>query len=646
MAHFTGLKSLQNHVHKSGHDLSAKNCFTAKVGELLPVWFDFGLPNSTYRFNLEYFTRTRPVQTSAYTRIREYFDFFAVPCDLIWKSFDSAVIQMGEKAPIQSRDLLTNLSVKGDLPYCFLRDLGTSLKYAGGNVPTGGSVSVSSDFGNIFGYNRGDVNHKLLTMLDYGNIVSSSEGDIGSSSNRWWNGSAAPSSADLKSYSQKFNVNLAVNLFPLAAYQKIYQDFFRWSQWENADPTSYNFDWYAGTGNLFGASGLSTAIPAVNDYWKRDNLFSLRYANWNKDKFMGILPNSQFGDLAVVDLGTVSTSGSKVPVGAYDGTNDTGDFHQFQTFSESVNTGSAGSSKATYIYPRDSDSISVRGSSNLWAVLGNSPDLNLKFSILALRQAEALQKWKEITQSVDTDYRDQIKAHFGVNVPQSESHMSKYIGGIARNLDISEVINTNLPGDDYIVTGNKPQAYIYGKGVGSGQGSMTFNTGSGYYILMCIYHAIPLLDYALSAPDGQNLVTSVEDLPIPEFDNIGMESVPAVELMNSDLYSNVNSADKILGYNPRYYNWKTKIDRIHGAFTTTLKDWVAPVDDSFLYSLFGGNLSTYKGVTWPFFKVNPNTLDDIFAVKVDSTWNTDQLLVNANIGCYATRPLSADGVSY
>ena len=118
-------------------------------------------------------------------------------------------------------------------------------------------------------------------------------------------------------------------------------------------------------------------------------------------------------------------------------------------------------------------------------------------------------------------------------------------------------------------------------------------------------------------------------------DNIGMESVPAVELMNSDIYSRVNSADKILGYSPRYYNWKTKIDRIHGAFTTTLKDWVAPVDDSFLYSLFGSK-STYKGITWPFFKVNPNTLDDIFAVKVDSTWNTDQLLVNCNVGCYVT----------
>lgn len=638
MAHFTGLKELQNRPHKSGHDISAKNCFTAKIGELLPVWTDFAIPNCTYRFNLEYFTRTRPVQTSAYTRIREYFDFFAVPCNLIWKSFDSAVIQMGEKAPIQSKDLLTNLTVKGDLPYCTLSDLNFALKFASGNpAGLGNKVSISDGFGNIFGYNRGDVNHKLLSMLDYGNVIQKTADWVGTKTNRWWNMQAPLS--DSNGYSQKYNVNLAVNLFFLASYQKIYQDFFRWSQWENADPTSYNFDWYRGSGNLFGATDLAATIPANNEYWKRDNLFSLRYANWNKDKFMGVLPNSQFGDLAVVDLGSISASGSRIPVGAYDGVNDSGSFHQMQTASESYN---GSSDKTTQIYPSYPDSISVRADSNLWAVLGESPDLKLKFSVLALRQAEALQKWKEITQSVDANYRDQIKAHFGVSVPQSEAHMAKYIGGVARNLDISEVVNNFLPGPGSASS----QAYIYGKGVGSGRGSMTFNTGSGYYILMCIYHAVPLLDYAISGPDGQNLVTSVEDLPIPEFDNIGMESMPAVELMNSSLYANVNSANKILGYNPRYYNWKTKIDRIHGAFTTTLKDWVAPIDDSFLYSLFGGDLSTYKGITWPFFKVNPNTLDDIFAVKVDSTWDTDQLLVNCNVGCYVTRPLSADGVPY
>ena len=123
MAHYTGLSELQNHVHRAGFDISSKNVFSAKCGELLPVYWDLGFPGCTYDIDLQYFTRTRPVQTAAYTRVREYFDFYAVPIDLLWKSFDSAVIQMGEVAPVQSRDLLNALTVKGDLPYCSVRDL-------------------------------------------------------------------------------------------------------------------------------------------------------------------------------------------------------------------------------------------------------------------------------------------------------------------------------------------------------------------------------------------------------------------------------------------------------------------------------------------------------------------------------------------
>ena len=124
MAHYTGLSELQNHVHRAGFDISSKNVFSAKCGELLPVYWDLGLPGCTYDIDIQYFTRTRPVQTAAYTRIREYFDFYAVPIDLLWKSFDSSVIRMGEVAPVQSKDLLNSLVVKGDLPYCTLQDLG------------------------------------------------------------------------------------------------------------------------------------------------------------------------------------------------------------------------------------------------------------------------------------------------------------------------------------------------------------------------------------------------------------------------------------------------------------------------------------------------------------------------------------------
>ena len=183
---------------------------------------------------MAYFTRTRPVQTAAYTRVREYFDFYAVPCDLLWKSFDSAVIQMGEFAPIQSKTLLDPLSVGADIPYCTLLDLSRAVYYASGSTPLGATVSVRPDYGNVFGYNRGDTSHKLLTYLNYGNFLNPSGSEVGSTANRWWNTSFTV--AGVKNYSQKYSHNNVVSLFPLLAYQKIYQDFFRWSQWENADP--------------------------------------------------------------------------------------------------------------------------------------------------------------------------------------------------------------------------------------------------------------------------------------------------------------------------------------------------------------------------------------------------------------------------
>lgn len=622
MAHFTGLKELQNHPHKAGFDIGSKNLFTAKVGELLPLYWDLAIPDCDYDIDLAYFTRTRPVQTAAYTRVREYFDFYAVPCDLLWKSFDSAVIQMGEVAPVQAKTLLSPLTVGTDIPWCNLSDFNIALTYASGNYALGSSVSVRSGFGNIFEFNRGDTSAKLFSYLNYGNCISPSNTFVGTKENRWWNTSFTAST--VPDYSQKYENNNAVSLFPLLAYQKIYQDFFRWSQWENADPTAYNVDYYNGSGNLFGSSGLSTAIPSNNAYWKRDNMFSLRYCNWNKDMFMGILPNSQFGDVAVVNLGD-SGSGT-IPVGLL---SDTAVFTQtfnataMSTVSDSSAIGISGTQPVTARQP-------------MVARINNADVAS--FSILALRQAEALQKWKEITQSVDTNYRDQIKAHFGINTPASMSHMAQYIGGIARNLDISEVVNNNL-------SDSGSEAVIYGKGAGSGSGKMRYHTGSQYCVIMCIYHAMPLLDYAISGQDPQLLCTSVEDLPIPEFDNIGMEAVPATSLFNSTQFSGTAIND-FLGYNPRYWSWKSKIDRVHGAFTTTLKDWVAPIDDSYLFQWFQPKDGKAATISWPFFKVNPNTLDSIFAVAADSTWETDQLLVNCDVSCKVVRPLSQDGMPY
>ena len=615
MTSYTGMSNLQNHPHRSGFDIGRKNAFTAKVGELLPVYWDISMPGDKYKFNVEYFTRTQPVETSAYTRLREYFDFYAVPLRLLWKSAPSVLTQMQDINQIQALSLTQNLSLGTFLPSLSLYRLGSAPYYL--NKESSDPASPSGRV-NLFGYSRGDLCFKLLNYLGYGNLIST----LPPTGKRWWSTSLKNESSS--NYTQGYVQNNYVNLFPLLAYQKIYQDFFRWSQWEKSNPASYNVDYFTGA-----SPSLVDSLPSSSSaYWDSDTMFDLKYCNWNKDMLMGVLPNSQFGDVAVLDISNSGASG--VVLGPDGKKSNVG-------IASAITSSSA---PVPFFALQASASNTVPAASTLRVDLST---LQSQFTVLALRQAEALQRWKEISQSGDSDYREQIRKHFGVNLPQALSNMCTYIGGISRNLDISEVVNNNLAAE-----GNA--AVIAGKGVGAGDGSFTYTTNE-HCVVMCIYHAVPLLDYAITGQDGQLLVTDAESLPIPEFDNIGMEVLPMVQIFNSPKASIVNLFNA--GYNPRYFNWKTKLDVINGAFTTTLKSWVAPVTASLLSGWFGFgynegdvNKDTKVVLNYKFFKVNPSVLDPIFGVAADSTWDTDQLLINSYIGCYVARNLSRDGVPY
>lgn len=619
MASYTGMSNLQNRPHRSGFDIGRKNAFTAKVGELLPVYWDISMPGDKYKFDVEYFTRTQPVETSAYTRLREYFDFYAVPLRLLWKSAPSVLTQMQDVNQIQALSLTQGLSLGTYLP-----SLPLSLVYSFVQSLNGGSDNPGHSEGklNMFGFSRSDLAFKLLSYLGYGNLVHT----LPSSNNRWWS-TSLKNTDDATLYTQQYIQNNYVNLFPLLAYQKIYQDFFRWSQWELSNPSSYNVDYYSGL-----TPGLVTSLPAKDSaYWSSDTMFDLKYCNWNKDMLMGVLPNSQFGDVAVIDI---STTDGPIPNSVV--LKDP----KSKASSEVITTNAYNAPLTPLSFAANSASPSniISFGSTLQVNLTN---LQSQFSVLALRQAEALQRWKEISQSGDSDYREQIRKHFGVNLPQALSNMCTYIGGISRNLDISEVVNNNLAAEG-------DTAVIAGKGVGAGNGSFTYTTDE-HCVIMCLYHAVPLLDYSITGQDGQLLVTDAESLPIPEFDSIGMEVLPMTQIFNSSLATAFNLFNA--GYCPRYFNWKTKLDVVNGAFTTTLKSWVSPVTESLLsgWARFGGstpNSSTNIALNYKFFKVNPSVLDPIFGVNADSTWDTDQLLVNSYIGCYVARNLSRDGVPY
>ena len=590
------LKDIRNHPRRSAFDLSSKVAFSAKSGELLPIKWYFTMPGDKFILKRQHFTRTQPVNTSAYTRIREYFDWFWVPLHLLWRNAPEVISQMQ-----------SNVQHAGSQ---------TSSLSLGNYLPTITSAQLSSVFANLgnqtnyFGFKRSHLSYKLIQYLRYGNANNSPDSNFSTTVPYGKGG-----------YSQKYRFNLNMSIFPLLAYKKFCQDYFRYSQWQDSSPYLWNIDYYTGT-----TQQLFSSLPSSGDsYWRNTTMFDLEYCNWNKDLFMGVLPDSQFGDVASIDTGGLKAQDLAVET-------------------------KLSSSKSSPVYlgakitPTGSD-FSVRSSPDAVSsqpLVVSLPAVAASFDVLTLRRGEALQRWKEISLNVPQNYRAQIKAHFGVDVGENMSGMSTYVGGDSSSLDISEVVNTNLQSGS-----TSSEAVIAGKGVGSSQGSEKFET-CDWGVLMCIYHNVPLLDYVISAPDPQLFVSQNTDLPIPELDSIGMQSIPISMYSNSDneLSTGFNSSDLTMGYLPRYYNWKTSYDYVLGSFTTTEKEWVAPITSA-IWSKMLSTISTgSSSLSYNIFKVNPSVLDSIFQVNADDYWDTDQFLINCAFDVKVVRNLDYSGMPY
>ncbi|NHY18988.1 major capsid protein [Pseudomonas aeruginosa] len=589
------LKDVRNHPRRSAFDLSSKVAFSAKSGELLPIKWYFTMPGDKFTLKRQHFTRTQPVNTSAYTRIREYYDWFWVPLHLLWRNAPEVISQM--QSNVQHANSQTSaLSLGNYLPTISNNQLEAICERLIGKK-------------NYFGFDRSDLAYKLMQYLRVGNT--------GRSSSNF--GTSVPASDT--SYTQSFRFNLNLSVFPFLAYKKFCQDYFRYSQWQSSSPYLWNIDYYTGV-----QQQLFSSIPAAGDtYWNNNTLFDLEYCNWNKDMFMGVLPDTQYGDVASIDTGGLKSQELYV---------------EAKITSSSTSRAYLGAKTS----PSGSDFSVNAGPSAAQSnpLIVAMPSVAASFDVLALRRGEALQRWKEISLNVPQNYRAQIKAHFGVDVGENMSGMSTYVGGDSSSLDISEVVNTNLQSGD-----SSSEAVIAGKGVGSSQGSEKFEARD-WGVLMCIYHNVPLLDYVPSAPDPQYFVAQNTDLPIPELDSIGMQSIPISMYSNSnnELVSGFASSDYTMGYLPRYYSWKTSYDYVLGAFTTTEKEWVAPITPAIWKNMLSTVSTASSSVTYNIFKVNPSILDSIFQVNADSKWDTDPFLINCAFDVKVVRNLDYSGMPY
>lgn len=577
MSDFNPLDRARINTHRSSFDLSSKKLFTAKVGEILPCYWQIAIPGNKYRISSDWFTRTVPVNTAAYTRIKEYYDFYAVPLRLISRALPQAFTQMTDYMTSASSST-ANTSALTSVPNVSQSVLNFFLQTAN----AGDQTNTRDDAGLPIVYGS----CKLLDLLGYGSMIDSSNTGKAAITKKYLGVDNLSDANNPLIYQSP----QTVNALPFLAYQKIYYDFFSNSQWEKHKAYAYNVDYWTGAGNI----GLVT------------DMVQLRYANYPKDYFMGMLPSSQYGSVAI--LPSVYRDGlpSSYVVAAGSGT------------PAKVSNPASGSSLQT----------ENTASSNRTVVL------NSDLSALSIRATEYLQRWKEVVQFASKDYSDQMAAQFGIKAPEYMGNHAHYIGGWSSVININEVVNTNLDTDT-------SQASIAGKGVSSNSGhTLTYDCGAEHQVIMCVYHAVPMLDWNLTGQSPQLTVTAISDFPQPAFDQLGMQAVPALNLQN-------NPGRKVsgsLGYNLRYWQWKSNIDTVHAGFRAgaAYQSWAAPLD--------GWQVLTSSGA-WSYqsMKVRPQQLNSIFVPQVDAANCSvafDQLLCNVNFQVYAVQNLDRNGLPY
>ena len=575
MSDFNPLDRAKIAVHRSSFDLSSKKLFTAKVGEILPCYWQIAIPGTKYRISSDWFTRTVPVNTAAYTRIKEYYDFYAVPLRLISRALPQAFTQMTDYMTSASSST-ANTSMLTSVPNVSQRILSLFLQTsnAGDQTNTRDDAGLPIVYGSC----------KLLDMLGYGSMIAPDNEGKAAITQKYLGIAPLSDTYNPLVYAS----SQIVNALPFLAYQKIYYDFFSNSQWEKHLAYAYNVDYWSGTGQ----------ISLVTDMVK------LRYANYPKDYFMGMLPNSQYGSVAALPNALLSNVDSTAIVA-----------HSSQ--GALVNTSGA---NVALSFPGPGNNSALR--------------LNADLSALSIRATEYLQRWKEVVQFSSKDYSDQMAAQFGIKAPEYMGNHAHYIGGWSSVININEVVNTNLDTDS-------SQASIAGKGVSSNSGhTITYDCGAEHQVIMCVYHAVPMLDWSLTGQNPQLTVTAISDFPQPAFDQLGMQAVPALNLHNNP-GRNVSGS---LGYNLRYWQWKSNIDTVHAGFRTgaAYRSWAAPLDG--LQVLTRSGAWSYQSM-----KVRPQQLNSIFVPQVDATNCSvafDQLLCNVNFQVYAVQNLDRNGLPY
>lgn len=677
-----GMHRLHNKVNRNAFDLTHRHMFTAQVGELLPIFYQWVNPNETFKLGYNGKSRTASLNTDAFTRIRENVQYYFVPFQSLWKYFEQQVNNLTKGDAGQNISKFASSSsdaskITTSMPYISYVDLAHWLEIMYDHLVSAFDqyfdafpqrsqrsashfkawCEASTSFNDVFvcdGYRLCRA-AKLLMALGYGNFTNVIQYDLFAMATEYVanDSSFTPSvfakseyALDFTSYeSTKLLNSPNLSLFPLLAYHKICNDHYRNEKWQPFEPWTCNIDYLSPTDNMNSRSFISESTFMT----LMTSILDLENSNLPLDYFTSVLPRAQYGDESAVSVGldkTVATINTLDPLDSTKGFLFTNG-----TFSSNDNIQRPSTPPATSVGGKyASTPVSYASNAKLVGLHGDLTVSSSGLKVSALRSATALQKYKEIQNSNDPDFAAQVLAHFGIK-PKVDSRTSIFIGGDDKTLSINPQVNTNF------LDGGEPE--IKAIGVGDLSAGCKF-TSTTYGIIIGIYRAVPQLDYSHVGIDRNLFKADATDFPVPELDSIGMQtqfrcelSAPLLglceHLAHVDKYSSSLDMAVTYGYAPRYAELKSSRDYFEGGFCGTYSSWVSGYDSAFLTAWRRSNGSAsaiqFAGID-DLFKCRPSMLYPIFVNQWSGTVNDDKLLIGSVNTCVAVRPFSMYGLPY
>lgn len=620
----------QTKLSRNGFDRSFLHNFTAKIGELLPIMSVETVPGSHYEINVSDMMRTLPMKNSPFLRASQHFEFYFVPYRQLWHRWDDFYTK--RSMPLSSTQ---SFAVPQAAPNIDLSSLITQFGNASRLEQVSDKWVLKTKYAGDIGEAIGPGCSKIFNLLGYGSCLKYTS--------IYGHPEAIPSYLQEKK----------VNLFRAAAYQKIFYDYYRQPFYDlpfDGCQFAFNLD----DANIATGEVIDTVVSEDDRAIERlSRLFQMHYRQWKKDIFTGVLPSTQFGDVAIVSTGSssnlVEIAAQVISAGSLQASGGTvvsdgigkvsTDFQNdlmngsIVIHSDGFNPDVTGTlwdsddnpiSLGTHITTvGDERKVQVRGSlTSPASVTGSIPahtgsfSTTGRFSVLDLVYAQALQRWREITLRSGFRATEQYEGHFGVKPIFSEKDKCVFIDSVSSPLNINTVTNTsastaegNVPLGDLAANGNS---------VLNGDKTIKFDA-KDFGVLMCIYSVLPEATYQHEGVDMLNTKVLPDDFFVPEFENIGMQLVP-MSIFKLGAQNNAN------GYAARYYEYKVGLDCQSDEFRTSEAVSVEGTDYLFeAGSYYGWSPSRqisldweHQGLTSPALfardlYVNPTYFRDIFA---------------------------------